>query len=967
MYKIKKRAITLLILTTLLLSIFTIMPVSAVDVTDVDPDWERYGEEIEVSGPDGDVPAGYEIEAYWDDVTQDWDGEKGKIASDTADADGGWSIEFDVPEADWGTHYIWVKVPANGDTDSIAFDVRALVDNAASSGLGGEDVDLDMYGFSSDADIAIFLVDDPDPAMWDMKAPTIGEASITSDGTEEELDDNVDNDDVIVNGTVTLYIAAVAAYTDDGHGDLDPTGPAYPGDGTFNYITGAWTLDGDGDNVPAGAITFDYTEFDEVADSTYILDTHDTNTVGSLTGHSVELPSAPDPIYGGYWIAGYDQNARHGVDTFTVGAVVEISDDTVSTGQIVKLEGRGFNPNTNIASIDLWLDDTPDVWVNNVEMETVKGVDNDGEFAVNVYIPESFDDDLPNDDYYIEVTDDGGVPRAAAVDLEILESAEIEVDPDYGPQGSRIAIEGSNFPNDKGEDIVVELWDEEPDYYAGPAVQAWVADMDEFETSSDGTWSGTVRVPTQPDDEYWIVAYWDDGADDYTILAYTEFRVGTILVLLSDDEGPTGMEVALTGSGFSENEEWNATFGDMDLFTTDDVTANGLLEFDGGTPEFFVPQVDPGTYDIVVLDLDSDIQVVVEFTVTATTEASVTPAEAPRKYNMTFEGMYWPEDNRVLEFTLFNETDEWDITGQVGTGNDAGDPDAPVTSSNADDVLGDGEDGEWVGWWKIDQSDELDMGDYWVNITDVDEDYFVQVMFTVGPVHEVISPRKSTFRIGEIVSFNIEHSYGNQAGEDILGGVVNVYDPTGMLYWAGDALNTWTDVELWWVVPLSHQTSSGNQMLLLDDAPLGEWSFEWLDGTVDQDEVATGTFSVAPSEADVLSGKIDDLAAQVTDTQDQLTGVSDKFAELEDAIKDAQAAGEAAEKTAREAVDAVNAIAETANSAAEAAQDAAAAAEDAKAASSGLTTLVYGAIGASLVAALAAIVSLMQISRRIAG
>ena len=34
---------------------------------------------------------------------------------------------------------------------------------------------------------------------------------------------------------------------------------------------------------------------------------------------------------------------------------------------------------------------------------------------------------------------------------------------------------------------------------------------------------------------------------------------------------------------------------------------------------------------------------------------------------------------------------------------------------------------------------------------------------------------------------------------------------------------------------------------------------------------------------------------------------------------------------------------------------------------SGLTTLVYGAIGASLIAALAAIVSLMQISKRIAG
>jgi hypothetical protein len=956
MYKIKKRAITLLILTTLLLSIFTIMPVSAVDVTDVDPDWERYGEEIEVSGPDGDVPAGYEVEAYWDDVTQDWDGEKGKVASDTADADGGWSIEFDVPEADWGAHYIWVKVPLTGDTDWIEFQVRAKVDNGAASGLEGEDLELDMYGFSADADIAIFLVDDPDPAMWDMKAATVGEASITSDGLEEELDDNVDNDDPIVNGTVTLYIAAVAAYTDDGHGDLDPTGPAYPGDGTFNYVTGAWTLDGDGTDIPAGAITFDYTEFDEAVDSTYLLDTDDTDGVGSLTGHDVEIPGAS---YGAYLVAGYDQNARHGVDDFTVGAVVEISDDTVVTGQVVRLEGRGFTPDDPIDAITLLLDG---VWANDVEMVNVKDIDGDGEFKVDVFIPESYGD-LPDDDYTIEVEDDSG--RIAEVDVEILESAEVSVDPEYGPQGSRIAIEGSNFPNDKGEDVIVELWDAEPDI-TGP-VAGWVADMDEFETSSDGTWSGTVRVPTQPDDEYWIVAYWEGAADEYNILAYTEFRVGTILVLLSDDEGPTGMEVALTGSGFTENGEWNATFGDMDLFATDDVTANGLLEFDGGTPEFLVPQVDPGTYDIVVLDLDSDIQVVVEFTVTATTEADITPPEGPRKYNMTLSGMYWPQDDRALEFVLFNDTEEWDITADVGTGLDAGEPDDAVTSSNADDVLGDGEDGEWVGWWKIDQTAELDMGDYYINITDVDGDYEIQVMFTVGPVHEVISPRKSTFRIGEIVSFNIEHSYGNQAGEDILGGSVNVYDPTGSLYWVGDDLDTWTDVELWWVVPLSHQTSSGNQMLLLDDAPLGEWSFEWLDGTADADEIATGTFNVAASEADVLSGKIDDLAGQVTDTQDQLTGVSDKFAELEDAIKDAQAAGEAAEKTAREAVDAVNAIAETANSAAEAAQDAAAAAEDAKAASSGLTTLVYGAIGASLVAALAAIVSLMQISRRIAG
>ena len=53
--------------------------------------------------------------------------------------------------------------------------------------------------------------------------------------------------------------------------------------------------------------------------------------------------------------------------------------------------------------------------------------------------------------------------------------------------------------------------------------------------------------------------------------------------------------------------------------------------------------------------------------------------------------------------------------------------------------------------------------------------------------------------------------------------------------------------------------------------------------------------------------------------------------------------------------------------AADAATDVKDAVETTQRQTSGLTTLVYGAIGASLIAALAAIVSLMQISRRIAG
>jgi len=66
---------------------------------------------------------------------------------------------------------------------------------------------------------------------------------------------------------------------------------------------------------------------------------------------------------------------------------------------------------------------------------------------------------------------------------------------------------------------------------------------------------------------------------------------------------------------------------------------------------FWVPQVEPGTYDITVVDEDSEISVVTEFIVTDTTSLTMDPSTAPAGYNVTFEGMYWSE-NQLSEFEL---------------------------------------------------------------------------------------------------------------------------------------------------------------------------------------------------------------------------------------------------------------------------------------------------------------------------
>ena len=211
----------------------------------------------------------------------------------------------------------------------------------------------------------------------------------------------------------------------------------------------------------------------------------------------------------------------------------------------------------------------------------------------------------------------------------------------------------------------------------------------------------------------------------------------------------------------------------------------------------------------------------------------------------------------------------------------------------------------------------------------------------------------------------------------------------------------WIQPDVLYTIPYYRQTANENPMDLASDAPLGTWTYFFYD--IDDEELMNGTFAVGPSTAAMvdalleevrtdlsgLSDSVTDLGGDFDALSDEIGGVSADVDNLRDNIvsdlADDIAAATAAANAAGDAVDdlegslsdlenSVGDIADTANdavsaanSASDAADAAASAAEDAITAASGLTTLVYGAIGASLIAALAAIVSLMQISRRIAG
>jgi outer membrane murein-binding lipoprotein Lpp len=638
------------------------------------------------------------------------------------------------------------------------------------------------------------------------------------------------------------------------------------------------------------------------------------------------LPSEP---YGTYAISANDTVPNVASDTFEIGASVTIDVDEGPTGTVVEVSGRGFSAGDIDTADVLMLPDPVECYVIDGPVDP----GSNGEFTMEIVIPSVID--FEDDDHEIQVTGFGG--NVTTVSFDVTGDAEIEVDPEFGVQGTTIGVEGWNFTQISAEDVILELWD------GGYLVD--ITDEGDIETSSDGDFDETFRVPARNNGKYVIHAV----QDDYNIEATVSFRIGTVVVILAVDEGVSGEKIVMTGTGFEDTgvAAWNATF-DGDFLTEGDVDADGNLEIGGMVPTFWVPTKDPGSYEIEVYDIEADIAVSVEFSVTDKTMVETSPIVAPNDYNVTISGTYFTQDDTTeLTFLLWNATDEWDIEVRQ-------DGSATVEVQNEDD------EGEWEAWWVVDDNETLSLGVYTLNVTD-ENDLYAMVQFEVVEKTLDIDPRKATFRIGDTVAFNIEVSFPAD------GSYIEIYDPTDELYWQTNVFSAgvWVKVGDTHIVPFYEQVAGGNPMILLDDAPLGEWSWTWFD--VDDEELDSGVFMVSEAPEDVLSAQIEDLNTALTGLEEDIAGVQDEVAAVKTDIASAKAAADAAKAAADAATAAISDVASQAGDAKTSADAAKAAAEDAKSAATGLTTLVYGAIGASLVAALAAIVSLMQISRRIAG
>jgi len=559
---------------------------------------------------------------------------------------------------------------------------------------------------------------------------------------------------------------------------------------TTDYVERDWGEYGDtmvvlGSGVVSGVAVNLYWDY-AVGPSAYLLNA----TLGNSDGTFEVCFDVPEAVNGSHylWVKDTETAEYSRWGPFTVVPSITFDVENGPVGKVVTVSGRGFKE----GMVDnITLNGVPCTLIGAIAIDEL------GTFTGSFVIPSV--ENLGT--YEITLTDINGLE--ANRDFLITGLANISIDPNYGPPGDNVSIHGYNFSALSGEEVVVKIL-AEPDFILAI-----------FDTNANGEFSGFFIIPAIAFDDYLVLA----TQDQYNINATCDLRIGLTAIIISPASGPTGTQVQISGIGFTPEGEWNATIGDMPIFTNETASSEGTIE-----GIFFVPALDVGTYDITVLDVETEIEIIYDdFVVTATTEVYLDPVEAPNEYNVSLKGYHFADIVGAVDFVIYNSTDERVMNvWQNGAGTEP-------AETNVD--------GNFTGWWMVLPKADLSLGDYMVNVTG-SEGLFVQVPFSVVEDRVDVAPRKAQFDRGDTVQFDIMSDFKYPDS------YIEIYDPSDILYWQTDVLDTWLKVEGLYTVPYYTQTSGGNPMLIAPDAPLGTWLYRFYKDA--DTELMNGTFTVNP-------------------------------------------------------------------------------------------------------------------------
>ncbi|MCK4723950.1 MAG: IPT/TIG domain-containing protein, partial [Dehalococcoidia bacterium] len=242
------------------------------------------------------------------------------------------------------------------------------------------------------------------------------------------------------------------------------------------------TLTVTGTGFPAGTyieIQFDYS-------------TKQWLQLGTETSFTVSFFTVPNVSPGTYLVQAVDGAALTLIASanFTViSASIDIDRDDGQVGTEVEIDGEDFDANEDI-TVEY---DGDDIDIEEGDDDT----DSDGDFSCTIIIPES-----AAGEHTITVTSDD---TGATAEAEFTVEPAISISPTEGAAGTSVTISGTGFNQD--EDITIS--------FAASEISTAI------ETDSNGSFSGTFKVPAKSKDTYKVKA--SDGTNkesvDFTVTA----------------------------------------------------------------------------------------------------------------------------------------------------------------------------------------------------------------------------------------------------------------------------------------------------------------------------------------------------------------------------------------------------------------------------------------------------------------
>jgi hypothetical protein len=241
---------------------------------------------------------------------------------------------------------------------------------------------------------------------------------------------------------------------------------------------------------------------------------------------------------------------------------INLSPNDGVPGEEITVYGYNF---TAEARVYVYYDD------ERVTLERIETND-DGDFEVDIIIPESY---TGTHEVYAEDEDD--IYAYEYFDVE----PGLTVDPEEGPVGTEVTIEGHGFEEEE-EDIEVR-------YYLDGN---YTTLAENIEADEDGWWEVSFEIPVSDQGNHEIDAQGDDSS--FAEVHDTTFEVMPSLSL-DKYSGSPGESITMTGDGFVANERDITILFDGEAVETE-IRADETGSWNG---TFEVPDLARGTYDVV--------------------------------------------------------------------------------------------------------------------------------------------------------------------------------------------------------------------------------------------------------------------------------------------------------------------------------------------------------------------------------